>query len=89
MAKALRSRVRRCWIMPPSPSAIGAAEDERPALMPAELTGQPGTRAPHVWLERNGERLSTIDLFGCRYVLLTGADGGAWVDAARSVTDAG
>ena len=70
-----------------SAAIIGAAEDERPALMPADLTGQPGTRAPHVWLERNGERLSTIDLFGCRYVLLTGADGGAWVDAARSVTD--
>ena len=70
-----------------SAAIIGALEDERPALMPAELTGQPGTRAPHVWLERNGERLSTIDLFGCRYVLLTGADGGAWVDAARSVTD--
>jgi tetracenomycin A2 monooxygenase-dioxygenase len=70
-----------------SAAIIGAAEDERPALMPTELTGQPGTRAPHVWLERNGERHSTIDLFGCRYVLLTGADGGAWVDAARSVTD--
>ncbi len=70
-----------------SAAIIGALEDERPALMPTELTGQPGTRAPHVWLERNGERLSTIDLFGCRYVLLTGADGGAWVDAARSVTD--
>ena len=52
-----------------------------------ELTGQPGTRAPHVWLERKGERLSTIDLFGRRYVLLTGSDGGAWVAAARSLTD--
>ena len=52
--------------------------------MPVELAGQPGTRAPHVWLERGGQRLSTIDLFGRGFVLLTGPDGDAWVDAARS-----
>src|SRR5918993_3213176 len=69
-----------------SAAVIGAPADARSALPITELTGQPGTRAPHVWLERNGEGLSTIDLFGCRYVLLTGADGGARVDAARSVT---
>jgi hypothetical protein len=53
------------------------------------LAGQPGTRAPHIWLTRDGQRLSTIDLFGRDYVLLTGPDGSAWVDAARSVTDTG
>jgi putative polyketide hydroxylase len=70
-----------------SAAVIEAPADARPALPPAELTGQPGTRAPHVWLERDGEHLSTIDLFGRGYVLLTGADCGAWADAARSVTD--
>jgi putative polyketide hydroxylase len=69
-----------------SAAILGAEEDDRPALVPADLTGQPGTRAPHVWLERAGERLSTVDLFGRGYVLLTAADGGAWVDAARSLT---
>ena len=27
-----------------------------------EARGRPGTRAPHVWLERDGERVSTLDL---------------------------
>jgi putative polyketide hydroxylase len=70
-----------------STAVLGAPEDDRLVLMPAELNGQPGTRAPHMWLERDGERLSTIDLYGCRFVLLTGPDGGAWVAAARSITD--
>jgi 2-polyprenyl-6-methoxyphenol hydroxylase-like FAD-dependent oxidoreductase len=48
-------------------------------------SARPGSRAPHVWLERGGERLSTIDLFGGGFVLLTGAEGGAWIDAATKV----
>jgi putative polyketide hydroxylase len=47
----------------------------------------PGARAPHVWLTRRGERVSTIDLTG-HYVLLAARDGGAWVEAASSVRDA-
>ncbi len=35
-------------------------------------TAHPGCRAPHVWLERAGRRLSTLDLFGMGFVLLTG-----------------
>ncbi|WP_437587032.1 FAD-dependent monooxygenase [Sorangium sp. So ce1000] len=49
-----------------------------------ELRGRPGTRAPHVWIERGGRRLSTLDLFGRGYVLLTGKDGAAWGEAARA-----
>jgi 2-polyprenyl-6-methoxyphenol hydroxylase-like FAD-dependent oxidoreductase len=49
---------------------------------PRETRGMPGSRAPHVWLLRNGERISTIDLTG-HYLLLTGPDGGAWIEAAR------
>ena len=33
-------------------------------------SARPGGRAPHVWLERGGERLSTIDLVGDGFVLL-------------------
>ncbi len=51
-------------------------------------SARPGSRAPHVWLERNGERISTIDLVGNRFVLLTGAQGGAWKSAAASVATA-
>jgi len=57
--------------------------DARPEEL--DLTGRPGTRAPHVWMERAGARLSTLDLFDGRFVLLAGAEGGAWCDAARQV----
>jgi len=46
---------------------------------------RPGSRAPHVWLERTGARLSTIDLFGRGFMLLTGPDGKAWRDSGRTV----
>ncbi|MBX3503288.1 MAG: hypothetical protein KF889_27910 [Alphaproteobacteria bacterium] len=44
---------------------------------------RPGSRAPHVWLQRGEKRLSTIDLFRTQFTLLAGRDGAAWVDAAR------
>jgi hypothetical protein len=47
----------------------------------------PGSRAPHVGLVRDGARLSTIDLFGRGFVLLTGPDGQAWRDSARAVAE--
>jgi FAD binding domain-containing protein/aromatic ring hydroxylase-like protein len=45
-------------------------------------SARPGSRAPHVWLARNGERLSTIELFGRGFVLLAGPAGAAWREAA-------
>jgi 2-polyprenyl-6-methoxyphenol hydroxylase-like FAD-dependent oxidoreductase len=48
-------------------------------------SARPGSRAPHVWLERDGARISTIDLFGPCFVLLTGRRGGAWRDAAQRI----
>ena len=47
-----------------------------------ELAGLPGTRIPHLWLERQGQRISTVDLLDGRFVLLTGADGAPWHEAA-------
>jgi 2-polyprenyl-6-methoxyphenol hydroxylase-like FAD-dependent oxidoreductase len=47
---------------------------------------RPGSRAPHVWLDRSGERISTLDLFGREFVLLTGAQGQDWCDAAKEVS---
>jgi putative polyketide hydroxylase len=66
-----------------SAAVLDAPRDDRPAFPPAELRGQPGTRAPHVWLERAGQPISTIDLFGRGFVLLTGEDGEPWLRAAR------
>jgi 2-polyprenyl-6-methoxyphenol hydroxylase-like FAD-dependent oxidoreductase len=41
---------------------------------PRQSLGRPGSRAPHVWLEDDGKRISTLDLFGSGFVLLTGPD---------------
>ncbi len=44
---------------------------------------RPGRRAPHVWLARGGEAVSTLDLVGTgRFTLLAGSDGAPWVDGA-------
>ncbi|TDC99915.1 FAD-dependent oxidoreductase [Nonomuraea deserti] len=50
--------------------------------------GRPGSRAPHVVLDWEGQRISTIDLFGSGFVLLAAKEGGqAWVDAGRQVKE--
>ncbi|MDG4820764.1 FAD-dependent oxidoreductase [Asanoa sp. WMMD1127] len=62
--------------------------DSPDVLVPRlELLGEPGTRAPHVWLDRAGERISTIDLFFGSWVLLTGVEGDAWAKAAAVVAE--
>jgi 2-polyprenyl-6-methoxyphenol hydroxylase-like FAD-dependent oxidoreductase len=60
------------------------ADDGLPYVNPRESRGLPGTRAPHVWLERGGERISTLDLFGRHFTLLAAVEGGAWCDAASA-----
>jgi putative polyketide hydroxylase len=62
------------------------AEDQAP--LPFDhlaLDGHPGRRAPHLWLEQQGNRISTLDLFGTHFVLLAGEDGRGWRDAARTL----
>jgi hypothetical protein len=46
-------------------------------------SAEPGCRAPHLWLERDGLRISTIDLFGRGFALLVAGDATRW----RAVTD--
>jgi hypothetical protein len=41
-----------------------------------------------VWLDRDGERISTIDLFWDSFVLLAAPGGAAWVDAAQRAAKA-
>ena len=50
---------------------------------PRETRGRPGTRAPHILLERNGEKISSLDLFGGNFVLLAGPEGRAWKESAH------
>ena len=72
-------------------AAIVADGKEAPSPEDAVIdyvpTGRPGHRAPHVWLERDGERCSTLDLFGSGFTLLAGASGASWLDAARMAGD--
>jgi putative polyketide hydroxylase len=70
--------------------SLAAACLEASARQPEHLhvsRGRPGARAPHMLLERNGKRLCTCDLFGEHFVLLAGADGAAWRDAALQVAN--
>jgi 2,4-dichlorophenol 6-monooxygenase len=66
----------------------GAPEPEykRDKELYYQATTWPGARVPHVWLNRNGGRISTIDLVGKGgFTLLTGIGGEAWVAAASAI----
>jgi putative polyketide hydroxylase len=58
---------------------VETGDDREPLENPERPTGRPGSRAPHVWLDRDGHRVSTVDLFGQRFVLLVGSAGDGWV----------
>ena len=56
------------------------------------LDGRPGRRVPHVWLrkphslaEAGEAKVSTLDLFGHNFVLLTGSEGRPWMKVADSI----
>ena len=57
----------------PAPSDVGSY---RPVA-------RPGSRAPHVWLRRDGVEVSTIDLFDDTFALLSASP--AWAAAGRAV----
>jgi hypothetical protein len=47
----------------------------------------PGCRAPHVWLGRPDAALSTLDLFGPTFTLLTASEGAAWRTVGAVVSE--
>lgn len=51
----------------------------------SQAGGVPGSRTPHLWRERHGKRISTLDLAG-RHVLLAGAASSAWMEAAKEMS---
>ena len=61
--------------------------DSDAVLLVDELRGQPGTRVPHVWVQRNGHRVSTLDLLGPGFTVLTGNRGQAWDASAAYASD--
>ncbi len=68
-------------------AAACAEEDPRQSEHLHLARARPGTCAPHMLLERKGKRLCTCVLFGEHFVLLTGADGAAWRDAALQLAN--
>ncbi|MER6539302.1 FAD-dependent monooxygenase [Streptomyces sp900105755] len=74
----------------PKGAVLGADPDQPLVPNGMNLTGQPGSRAPHLWLRREGERVSTLDLYERSMVLLSdagSAGGAAWHAAARRIAD--
>jgi 2-polyprenyl-6-methoxyphenol hydroxylase-like FAD-dependent oxidoreductase len=69
-----------------SPAVIAEEDLSRGHEDPRQSFGRPGSRAPHLWIDRNGRKESTLDLFGRSFVLLAPSGGEAWVAAARTVS---
>ncbi|OJJ42748.1 hypothetical protein ASPZODRAFT_76310 [Penicilliopsis zonata CBS 506.65] len=53
------------------------------ASRPEQWAGMPGTRAPHAWIEKQGETVSTLDLFGRQWTVLSESAG--WMDAVATM----
>ncbi|MEU7730720.1 FAD-dependent monooxygenase [Streptomyces sp. NPDC040724] len=67
--------------------ALVGAEPGRPVIPETmRMVGDTGTRAPHMWLTRAGERISTLDLYERSFVLLSGV-GSPWQAAAEQVAE--
>jgi hypothetical protein len=67
-------------------AARGAGEDVFED--PRAPSGQPGSRAAQLLVEQDGRRISTIDLFAGRWVVLGGPDGDSWSDVVRRLSAA-
>ncbi|MFD7258329.1 FAD-dependent oxidoreductase [Streptomyces sp. NPDC059874] len=72
-------------------AVLGADQDHPVVPERMRPAGDPGTRAPHMWLRRGCARaepgsvsVSTVDLYERSFVLLS-SEGTPWRDAARSV----
>jgi putative polyketide hydroxylase len=65
-----------------SADAAPSSLDEIELLASPALSGLPGSRVPHLWIEHQGQRISTLDLLDGSFLLLSGAGGSAWSEAA-------
>ena len=66
-------------------SGVILGAEPRPSLhdLARDLDGAPGSRVPHAWLERDGRRISTLDLGGSEFALLGGPAAEGWCAAAE------
>ena len=65
-----------------SDAILGADSDLPDARCPDQWNGQPGTRAPHLWVMKGEEKISTLDLFQAGWLLLT--EDKRWDNAAQN-----
>lgn len=76
-----------------SSDAIVDEEEGRSAAAlledPHNPSGRPGTRVPHIRLQRDGVAVSTHDLPENGFALVAGADGRNWTEAANALAAAG
>jgi len=82
----LNQRYESCAVVPDAEPDKGFSRDK-------ELYYQASTRAgahlPHVWLQKAGKNVSTLDVAGKgKFAVLTGIGGEAWVEAARDIAAA-
>ncbi|WP_329413335.1 FAD-dependent oxidoreductase [Nocardia vinacea] len=68
-------------------AAVIEPQPELPSTEDIELVldGTPGSRLPHGWVARNGNRRSTLDLVESRFTLLVACDNAEWLRAAQEV----
>ncbi|MFB8033545.1 FAD-dependent oxidoreductase [Streptomyces sp. NPDC056004] len=68
--------------------AVLGTDPEQPVVpQGVQLNGEPGSRAPHLWVHQGGERKSTLDLYEHTFVLLTDGTDVTWRRAAARVAD--
>ncbi|MCC2625463.1 MAG: hypothetical protein K0R14_1336 [Burkholderiales bacterium] len=69
-------------------SIISSENEQTLSISPSDYTPTtlPGSRAPHVWLIKDGKQISTLDLFEKEFVLLIGEDGDSWQIAANELS---
>lgn len=61
----------------------GTAESDPGA--PWRQSARPGSRAPHVWIDQSGRKVSTLDLFDGGFTVLAGPAARSWHAAAERV----
>ena len=67
-----------------SAAVAGVSDDLPPARRPDEWKGQPGTRAAHMWMVKDDKEVSSLDLFGREWTLIS--ENAAWKEAAEAVS---
>ncbi|MFB1484925.1 FAD-dependent oxidoreductase [Corallococcus sp. RDP092CA] len=68
-----------------SEAVLGAGDELPPALRPEQWAGQPGTRAPHLWVSHGGMQRSTLDLLQRDWVLVSESE--RWCAAAARASE--